>query len=68
MITVTQNDYEMECEIMDGAHAKFRPTEFPGRWGIALHFAQIDQNIIDQLDKQGYVNQSKNFFINYEEK
>ena len=62
MITIEYGIDQYEVEIMDGSHLKYRivGTE---RWCIPLHFAQVEKSIIDQLDKQGYVNSMKNFFI-----
>jgi hypothetical protein len=64
MILIKAWEYEYEVKIIDGTHLKMRMID-DEKWGIPWHFAQLDKSIITQLDKQGYVNEWKNFFINY---
>jgi hypothetical protein len=61
MITVNFIDTVYEVEIMDETHLRMR-SKGTGIWGIPWHIAQLDNDIIEQLRKQGYVDKISNGF------
>ena len=52
------DDYEVK--IIDGTHLYLKPAS-SSSWGIADHFGQVPEEVIDQLRDKGIV--QGNFFV-----
>ena len=59
---VESHGTNFEVEILDPTHLKLK-MEGTDRWGIPLHFAQIQPEMLEQLKAQGFVTDDGNHFV-----